>query len=54
MYLFLFVAFCTYLLGKNAYALSVLRRVEMKIDGRDISESRYGYMAHFGTWQIFG
>ncbi|BAU02171.1 hypothetical protein LR48_Vigan10g117800 [Vigna angularis] len=26
--------------GKNAYALSVLRRVEMKIDGRDISESR--------------
>ncbi|KAK7264351.1 hypothetical protein RJT34_31958 [Clitoria ternatea] len=26
--------------GKNAYALSVLRRVEMKIDGCDISESR--------------
>lgn len=26
--------------GKNAYALSVLRRVEMKIDGRDISERR--------------
>ncbi|KAL2328900.1 hypothetical protein Fmac_022327 [Flemingia macrophylla] len=26
--------------GKNAYALSVLRRVEMKIDGQDISESR--------------
>ncbi|BAT90873.1 hypothetical protein LR48_Vigan08g167200 [Vigna angularis] len=26
--------------GKNGYALSVLRRVEMKIDGRDISESR--------------
>ncbi|KAI4298401.1 hypothetical protein L6164_031967 [Bauhinia variegata] len=26
--------------GKNAYALSVLRRVEMKIDGRDISENR--------------
>ncbi|XP_027356375.1 serine/threonine-protein kinase SMG1-like isoform X2 [Abrus precatorius] len=26
--------------GKNAYALSVLKRVEMKIDGRDISESR--------------
>lgn len=26
--------------GKNAYASSILRRVEMKIDGRDISESR--------------
>ncbi|KAJ7967383.1 Serine/threonine protein kinase [Quillaja saponaria] len=26
--------------GKNAYALSVLRRVEMKIEGRDISDSR--------------
>ncbi|KAI5390340.1 uncharacterized protein LOC127101599 isoform X2 [Lathyrus oleraceus] len=26
--------------GKNAYALSVLRRVEMKIDGRDISDRR--------------
>ncbi|KAG4994057.1 hypothetical protein JHK86_030884 [Glycine max] len=26
--------------GKNAYALSVLRRVEVKIDGRDISENR--------------
>ncbi|XP_019454155.1 PREDICTED: serine/threonine-protein kinase SMG1-like [Lupinus angustifolius] len=26
--------------GKNAYALSVLRRVEMKIEGRDISEHR--------------
>ncbi|MED6198639.1 Serine/threonine-protein kinase smg1 [Stylosanthes scabra] len=26
--------------GKNAYALSVLRRVEMKIDGRDISDKR--------------
>ncbi|KAJ0077716.1 hypothetical protein Patl1_36279 [Pistacia atlantica] len=26
--------------GKNAYALSVLRRVEMKLDGRDIAENR--------------
>ncbi|KAK4284645.1 hypothetical protein QN277_001447 [Acacia crassicarpa] len=26
--------------GKNAYALSVLKRVEMKIDGQDISENR--------------
>ncbi|XWS40368.1 hypothetical protein CRYUN_Cryun18bG0135200 [Craigia yunnanensis] len=26
--------------GKNAYAMSVLRRVEMKLDGRDISERR--------------
>ncbi|XP_037497644.1 uncharacterized protein LOC105631693 isoform X3 [Jatropha curcas] len=26
--------------GKNAYAMSVLRRVEMKIDGRDIAENR--------------
>ncbi|GLT97003.1 hypothetical protein SLE2022_145910 [Rubroshorea leprosula] len=26
--------------GKNAYALSVLKRVEMKLDGRDISENR--------------
>ncbi|WCJ33820.1 Serine/threonine-protein kinase SMG1 [Euphorbia peplus] len=26
--------------GKNPYAVSVLRRVEMKIDGRDISERR--------------
>ncbi|XP_050232487.1 uncharacterized protein LOC126681128 isoform X2 [Mercurialis annua] len=25
--------------GKNAYAMSVLRRVEMKIDGRDISDN---------------
>lgn len=27
--------------GKNAYAISVLRRVEMKLDGRDIVENRY-------------
>lgn len=27
--------------GKNAYAMSVLRRVEMKIDGRDVAENRY-------------
>ncbi|XP_056160763.1 uncharacterized protein LOC130135461 [Syzygium oleosum] len=26
--------------GKNAYALSVLRRIEMKLDGRDIDEAR--------------
>ncbi|XP_073014956.1 uncharacterized protein [Primulina eburnea] len=26
--------------GKNAYAMSVLRRVEMKLDGRDITETR--------------
>lgn len=26
--------------GKNAYAMSVLRRVEMKLDGRDISDKR--------------
>ncbi|XP_062020417.1 uncharacterized protein LOC133736840 isoform X2 [Rosa rugosa] len=26
--------------GKNPYAMSVLRRVEMKLDGRDISENR--------------
>ncbi|MBA0848572.1 hypothetical protein Goshw_003971 [Gossypium schwendimanii] len=26
--------------GKNAYAMSVLRRVEMKLDGRDITERR--------------
>ncbi|XP_042060821.1 uncharacterized protein LOC121805101 isoform X1 [Salvia splendens] len=27
-------------MGKNAYAMSVLRRVEMKIDGQDISDNR--------------
>ncbi|KAL0334792.1 UNVERIFIED_CONTAM: hypothetical protein Sradi_4691100 [Sesamum radiatum] len=27
-------------IGKNAYAMSVLRRVEMKLDGRDISDNR--------------
>ncbi|KAL5855729.1 hypothetical protein ACOSQ4_005531 [Xanthoceras sorbifolium] len=26
--------------GKNAYAISVLKRVEMKLDGRDIAENR--------------
>ncbi|KAA8536146.1 hypothetical protein F0562_028624 [Nyssa sinensis] len=26
--------------GKNAYAMSVLRRVEMKLDGRDIADNR--------------
>ncbi|XP_021731674.1 LOW QUALITY PROTEIN: serine/threonine-protein kinase SMG1-like [Chenopodium quinoa] len=26
--------------GKNAFAMSVLRRIEMKLDGRDISETR--------------
>ena len=29
------------LLGKNAYALSVLRRIEMKLDGRDVGDNRY-------------
>ena len=27
--------------GKNAYAMSVLRQVELKLDGRDIMERRY-------------
>ncbi|KAK4401593.1 Serine/threonine-protein kinase SMG1 [Sesamum angolense] len=27
-------------IGKNAYAMSVLRRVEMKLDGRDMSDNR--------------
>ncbi|KAK4437819.1 Serine/threonine-protein kinase SMG1 [Sesamum alatum] len=27
-------------MGKNAYAMSVLRRVEMKLDGRDITDNR--------------
>lgn len=26
--------------GKNAYAMSVLRRVEMKLDGQDIANKR--------------
>lgn len=26
--------------GKNAYAMSVLRRVEMKLDGQDIANNR--------------
>ncbi|XP_075074220.1 uncharacterized protein LOC107823315 [Nicotiana tabacum] len=26
--------------GKNAYALSILRRVEMKLDGRDVADNR--------------
>ncbi|XP_077233177.1 uncharacterized protein LOC143875497 [Tasmannia lanceolata] len=30
--------------GKNAYALSVLRRVEMKLDGRDIKDERQQQM----------
>lgn len=28
-------------IGKNAYALAVLQRVEMKLDGGDIAENRY-------------
>lgn len=36
------VLFVTFeLLGKNAYAMSILRRVEMKLDGRDIANNRY-------------
>jgi len=32
-------------LGKNAYAMSVLRRVEMKLDGRDIADNnRYFFL----------
>lgn len=27
--------------GKNPYAVSVLRRMEMKLDGRDIVDDRY-------------
>lgn len=26
--------------GKNSYALSILRRVEMKLDGRDVADNR--------------
>ncbi len=29
------------LLGKNAYAMSVLRRVELKLDGQDVGDNRY-------------
>lgn len=29
------------LLGKNAYALTVLKQVECKIDGKDIDGIRY-------------
>lgn len=36
-----FVCYCFLYIGKNAYAISVLRRVEMKLDGRDIEDSRY-------------
>lgn len=28
-------------IGKNTFAISVLRRIEMKLDGRDLSENRY-------------
>ncbi|GER50411.1 serine/threonine-protein kinase SMG1 [Striga asiatica] len=28
--------------GKNAYAVTILRRVEMKLDGRDITDNRHG------------
>lgn len=27
--------------GKNTYAMSVLRRIEMKLDGRDIGDNRF-------------
>lgn len=30
-----------FVVGKNAFAMAVLRRIEMKIDGQDIDESRY-------------
>ena len=39
MLLMLFVTF--ELVGKNAYAMSILRRVEMKLDGQDIANNRY-------------
>ncbi|CAA0807572.1 Serine/threonine-protein kinase TOR [Striga hermonthica] len=31
--------------GKNAYAVSILRRVEMKLDGRDITDNRHAYIS---------
>lgn len=34
------------ILGKNAYAISVLRRVEMKLDGRDIADNRYFFLGN--------
>lgn len=38
-----FILYCKFFspVGKNAYALSVLKRVEMKLDGRDIADNRY-------------
>jgi len=48
---FFICGFLHFMLGKNAYALSVLRRVEMKIDGRDISESRS--VGYFRNHKIF-
>lgn len=38
-YIYIYIVFV--LLGKNAYALSILRRVEMKLDGRDVADNRY-------------
>lgn len=32
------------LIGKNPYASSVLRRVELKLDGRDTENTRYTYV----------
>lgn len=33
--------------GKNAYALSVLKCMEMKIDGRGIADNRYVLIINF-------
>jgi hypothetical protein len=38
---FLFVYFLLSLPGKNTYAMSVLRRIEMKLDGQDIVDNRF-------------
>jgi hypothetical protein len=37
------ITFCFFLslLGKNTYAMSVLRRIEMKLDGQDIGDNRF-------------
>ena len=38
-------------IGKNTFAMSVLRRIEMKLDGQDISEKRYLHYLHLVfTW----
>lgn len=40
-WLSLSVFFFLSLLGKNTYAMSVLRRIEMKLDGQDIGDNRF-------------